>query len=67
MGTIETLKCDTCRYDVNTNKANDKCDYCRDNCNYLPVNKYKLLVLGIIYSTMVVMVLYIIVMSKGVI
>ena len=64
---MSELKCDTCRYDVDTNRADDKCQYCYDNCNYLPKRKHIGLVLGIIYGIIVVMVLYIVVLSKGII
>lgn len=37
----ESHKCDDCKYDKITKRADEKCHYCRDWCNYVSVNKGK--------------------------
>ena len=55
-------KCNDCIYDANNKKANMKCRYCRDYCNYISVNKRKFLIrVGIMYAIPVLLLIVIMV------
>ena len=57
---MEMHKCDDCIYDANTKKANTKCRYCLDWCNYVSVNKRKFFIRIVIISAIPVLLLIVI-------